>query len=185
MLALVALVSCFVPLSSAHADVAKIDTKQTGTVTADCTITMPEALAGKEYRITDNLVETYQTFAQGQTVQVQLPEGAIGLYLEWYNATTDYQVVQSDASGAVLSEDAAQPFMNAYYPLADGAASVAINVTGDASLSTLAVYGAGELPANVQRWQAAGRHLAPLWALTNLLGSLPLLMLLWFWRPAH
>lgn len=41
-----------------------------------------------------------------------------------------------------------------------------------------------ELPW-LQRWQAAGRHLAPLWALTNLLGSLPLLMLLWFWRPAH
>ena len=52
MLALVALVSCFVPLSSARADVAKIDTKQTGTVTADCTITMPEALAGKEIALT-------------------------------------------------------------------------------------------------------------------------------------
>jgi len=157
MLALVVFVSCFVPLSSARADVAKIDTKQTGTVTADCVITMPEALAGKEYRITDNLVETYQTFQQDQTVQVQLPEGAIGLYLEWYNATTNYKVVVSDASGAVLSEDAAQPFMNAYYPLAEGAASVAISVTGDASLSTLAVYGAGELPASVQRWKSVDK----------------------------
>lgn len=35
------------------------------------------------------------------------------------------------------------------------------------------------------RWQALGRPLAPLWAFTNLLGSLPLLMLLWIWRPAR
>ena len=154
---LLLLASCFVPFSSARADVAKIDTEQTGTVTGECTITMPEGLSEKEYRITDNLVETYQTFEQGQTLKVDLPDGAQGLYLEWYNATTSYQVVQQDASGATLSEDVTQPFMNAYYPLADGVKSVSITMSGEASLSTLAVYGAGELPSSVQRWTTPGK----------------------------
>lgn len=146
------LLSGIVPLSSARAESAEIQTGQVGTVTGDCTITLPEELAGKEYRITDGLVESYQTFEAGQSVQVDLPEGAQGLYLEWYNQSSDYTVTQLDQSGATLSEDAAQPFINAYYPLKEGVKSVTLSFSRECSLSTLAVYGAGELPSDVQRW---------------------------------
>ena len=50
------LFSGFVPLSGARAESAEIQTQQVGTVTSACTVTMPEALVGKEYRITDGLV---------------------------------------------------------------------------------------------------------------------------------
>ena len=149
---LLLLLSGFVPLSAARAESAEIETQQTGTVTKDCTVTLPEALAGKEYRITDGLVESYQTFESGQTITVDLPDGAQGLYLEWYQPTGAYSVTQTDAGGASLSEDASRPFLNAYYPLKEGAKHLAITFSGEASLSTLAVYGAGELPNSIQRW---------------------------------
>lgn len=154
--ALILLLFSMVPLSAARADAAKIQTEQTGTVTLDCTITLPEPLAGKEQRITDGLVESYQAFEPSQTVQVGLPEGAQGLYLEWYDFTSLYTVSQFDANGAAISEEPAQPFINAYYPIAEGAESVVISMSGKTALSTLAVYGAGELPATVQRWEPAG-----------------------------
>ena len=150
---LLLLFSGFVPLSGARAESAEIQTQQVGTVTAECTITLPAELAGKEYRITDGLVESYQSFASGQSVQVDLAAGAQGLYLEWFTPTSQYTVTQFDQSGATLGEDAASPFLNAYFPLKEGAVKAAVNFTGAGSLSTLAVYGAGELPAEVQQWK--------------------------------
>lgn len=150
---LVLLFSGFVPLSGARAESAEIQTQQVGTVTSACTVTMPEALAGREYRITDGLVESYQSISAGTSVLVDLAEGAQGLYLEWYSPTSQYTVTQFDQSGATLGEDAASPFLNAYFPLKEGATKVALNFTGAGSLSTLAVYGAGELPADVQFWK--------------------------------
>ena len=149
---LLLLLSGVVPLSGARAESAEIQIQQVGTVTSDCTITLPQELAGKEYRITDGLVESYQTFESEQSIQVDLPDGAQGLYLEWYNPTSQYVVTQYDQGGATLSEDAGQPFINAYYPLKEGVSRVVITLSGEATLSTLAVYGAGDLPADVQRW---------------------------------
>ena len=148
------LLSGVVPFSGARAESAEIQTQQAGTVTMECTVTLPDELAGKEYRITDGLVESYQSFKSGQSVQVDLAEGAQGLYLEWFTPTSRYTVTQFDQSGASLGEDAASPFLNAYFPLKEGAVKAAINFTGAGSLSTLAVYGAGELPAGVQLWKA-------------------------------
>jgi hypothetical protein len=70
------LFSGFVPLSGARAESADIQTEQVGTITAECTFAMPEELAGKEYRITDSLVESYQAFKSGQTIEVDLAQGA-------------------------------------------------------------------------------------------------------------
>ncbi|MBA4347417.1 MAG: hypothetical protein C0413_00990 [Clostridiales bacterium] len=149
---LLLLVSGIVPFSSARAETAEIQTGQVGTVTADCTFTLPEALVGREYRITDGLVESYQSFSSGQTLEVDLPDGVQGIYLEWYAPTSKYSVKQLDASGATLSEDAASPYLNAYYALNEETKHVTIAFTGNGALSTFAAYGAGELPATIQRW---------------------------------
>ena len=119
-------------------------------MTADCTFALPEELAGKEYRITDGLVESYQQFISGQSIEVDLPDGVQGIYLEWYSPTSKYSVIQLDASGATLSEDAASLYLNAYYPLNEGTKHVSIVFTGKAALSTFAAYGAGELPDTIQ-----------------------------------
>ena len=150
---LLLMISGFVPLYAARAESAEIQTGQTGTITAECTATMPEELSGKEYRITDGLVESYQQFKPGQTLLVDLAAGASGLYLEWYTLTSQYTLTQLDSSGATLSEDAPQPYLNTFFSLKEGAAKVSINFTGKCALSTLAVYGA-EIPSSVQRWNA-------------------------------
>ncbi len=149
------LVFSLTPCSAARAEIARIQTTQAGTVTEECSITLPEELSEDEYRITDSLVESYQTFTKDQSIGVSLPDGAQGLYLQWYDFTSRYTVSQFDAGGAMLSEEPAQPFINAYYPLAAGAVRVVVAMSGKTSLSTLAVYGAGELPEDVQRWQPA------------------------------
>ena len=151
---LLLLLSGFVPVSGARAESAEIQTQQVGTVTAECTLTMPEKLAGKEYRITDGLVESFQTFSSGQTLEVDLPDGVQGIYLEWYSPTSRYSLKQLDAGGATLAEDAASPFLNAYYPLNEATKHVTLAFSGEASLSTFAAYGAGDLPEAVQRWSA-------------------------------
>ncbi len=149
------LAGCFIPAGIARAEEAEIQTEQIGTITAACTITLPEELSGKEYRLTDSLVESYQSFTKGQTIQVDLPDGAQGLYLQWYEVTSQYTIAQLDAGGATLLEEGAQPFINAYYPLDSQTASVVITLLGKASLSTIAVYGEGELPSDVQIWNQA------------------------------
>ena len=149
---LLLLISGFIPLSSARAESAEIQTAQVGTITAECTFALPEELAGKEYRFTDGLVESYQMFSSGQTLEVDLPDGVQGIYLEWYAPTSRYTLKQLDASGATLSEDAASPYLNAYYPLNEATKHVTLAFSGAASLSTFAAYGVGDLPATVQRW---------------------------------
>ncbi len=149
---LLLLFSGFVPLSGALAESAEIQTEQIGTITANCTFAMPEEFAGKEYRITDGLVESYQSFQSGQTVEVDLADGAQGVYLEWYTPASQYTLTQLDQSGATLSEDAASPYLNAYYPLKEGTKHVTLAFTGAGELSTFAVYGAGDLPTTIQRW---------------------------------
>ena len=104
------------PLSAAHAENAEIQTQQSGSMTAECTVLFPEELSGKEYRVTDGLVETYQSFKKNDAVTIDLPEGAQGLYLQWYDATTQYTVSQYDASGTALAEENAQPLYQRVLP---------------------------------------------------------------------
>lgn len=84
-----------VPLAAARAESAEIETSRLVRRLKDCTITLPEELAGKEYRITDGLVESYQTFESGQTITVDAPGWRTG-HLEWYQPTSAYSVTQTD-----------------------------------------------------------------------------------------
>ena len=45
----------WIPVS---AGASKLSVEQTGTMTAECAVTFPEKLSGKEYRVTDGLVES-------------------------------------------------------------------------------------------------------------------------------
>lgn len=124
-------------------------------LTADCTIALPEKLQDKLYRITDNVVESYQMFEAEESVTITPPSGqqAQGLYLEWYKVPKNYTVETYDAAGTLLSSYEAQPFLNSYFPLDAGAAQVKLVFNSDAELSGLRLYGEGTLPADVQLWQ--------------------------------
>ena len=124
-------------------------------LTADCTIALPEKLQEKLYRITDNVVESYQMFEAEESVNITPPSGqqAQGLYLEWYKVPKNYTVETYDAAGTLLSSHEAQPFLNSYFPLDAGAAQIKLVFNSDAELSGLRLYGEGTLPADVQLWQ--------------------------------
>ena len=57
------------------------------------------------------------------------------------------------AAGTLLSSAERQPYINCYFPLDAGTASIKIFCRRDASLSGLHVYGEGTLPETVQLWE--------------------------------
>jgi len=122
---------------------------------ADCSIALPEKLQEKLYRMTDNVVESYQMFEPDDSVTITPPAGkqAQGLYLEWYKVSKNYTVETYDTAGTLLSSYEAQPFLNSYFPLDADAAQVKLVFGSDAELSGLRLYGEGTLPADLQLWQ--------------------------------
>ena len=140
------------------ADASALYTAQRGTVTSQCTVSFPEKLSGKEYRVTDDLVESYQTFSKGDMIRIQFPSEAEGLYLEWYDETSAYSVAFLDGSGSLLPAEDTLNYINAYYPAPDGATGAVISITGKSvSLSSIKVYAKGMLPDTVQKWESLGK----------------------------
>jgi len=125
-------------------------------LTADCTIALPEKLQDKLYRMTDNVVESYQMFEAEESVTIMPPAGktAQGLYLEWYTLPKSYVVETYDAAGTLLSSYEGQPFLNSYIALDALSAQIKLVFGSDAELSDLRLYGEGALPADVQLWQS-------------------------------
>ena len=125
-------------------------------LTKDCTITLPENLQEKLYRITDGLVESFQRFDHDESVTITPPAGqsAQGLYLEWYTVPKSYAVETYDAAGTLLSSIEGQPFLNSYIPLDAASAQIKLVFgSDDAELAGIRLYGEGTLPADVQLWQ--------------------------------
>ncbi|MEA5049589.1 MAG: phosphodiester glycosidase family protein [Eubacteriales bacterium] len=124
-------------------------------ITADCTFLMPEALADKTYRITDDAIESYQEFTGKHTLEIALPndETAQGIYLEWYTLPDQYFLEEYNTAGELISSYENQPFVNTYYPIDDAVTALRLVFRSDAQLSTVRVYGEGALPQDVQLWQ--------------------------------
>ncbi|MDO4573419.1 MAG: hypothetical protein Q4C13_08620, partial [Clostridia bacterium] len=125
------------------------------TITTACALTLPESMAGKAYRLLDAYVESYVPLAAGESLLVELPEAAQGLYLEWYAPTEAYQIEELSAAGAALGTQAALPYINSYYPLQPDTRALRVTALEACSLSGLRVYAAeAELPPDLQLWQA-------------------------------
>ncbi len=150
---LVALLLC---LGVCPAALAQEEEQTAADLTKDCTITLPENLQEKLYRITDGLVESYQRFDHDESVTISPPAGqpAQGLYLEWYTVPKSYAVETYDAAGTLLSSIEGQPLLNSYIPLDTASAQIKLVFgSDDAELAGIRLYGEGTLPADVQLWQ--------------------------------
>ncbi len=152
------LLICLMPMTSfanAESGLGIAPAVQAGTITESSTLTLPEGLSEKAYRITDSLVETYLTMPAGEAFTVEFSEAAQGVYLEWYNLPESFTFEQLDASGNVISTDDMQPFFNCYYPVTENTKAVRVSFEAEVSLSGVWVYGASAaLPDTVQQWQA-------------------------------
>ncbi len=139
------------------------------------TLTLPEAAADFAARLTDGLVESRVSLADGETVSAQFGAPAQGLYIQWFSFTTDsvmrysrhqaeqpypvseraVKVTQLDAADAVLSESTVPlTYLNTYLPLSGACRTVTLTAVGSLSVSELTVYEA-DAPLNdaVQRWE--------------------------------
>lgn len=124
-------------------------------ITADCAVLMPETLADKAYRITDDSIESYQEFNGKHTLEITLPQDEIaqGVYFEWYTLPRQYTLEEYNGAGELISSYENQPFVNSYYSIDDAVTSLKLVFQSDAALSTVRVYGDGVLPQDVQLWQ--------------------------------
>jgi hypothetical protein len=124
-------------------------------ITADCAVLMPETLADKAYRITDDSIESYQEFNGKHTLEITLPQDEIaqGVYFEWYTLPRQYTLEEYNGAGELISSYENQPFVNSYYSIDDAVTRLKLVFQSDAALSTVRVYGDGVLPQNVHLWQ--------------------------------
>jgi hypothetical protein len=98
---------------------------------------MPEALADKAYRITDDSIESYQEFTGKHTLEITLPQDEIaqGVYFEWYTLPRQYALEEYNGAGELISSYENQPFVNSYYSIDDAVTSLKLVFQSDAALS--------------------------------------------------
>lgn len=107
-------------------------------------------------RTRDGKVETYSEFAPGEAFSLVWPEeaGVRAAYLKWYAPPDSAILVQTDAQGAELSREPADPSRyDACYPLLEGACGLTIVSDDGAAIAELSLYTAGALPEGVYDWQ--------------------------------
>ena len=126
-----------------------------GTITNDCSLILPEKKADKGYRLLDAYVESYLPLIKGESILINMPSAAQGLYLEWYEQSLGHTIEELDAEGGVTCTHEAQPYVNAYYELDESTRAIRILASENCALSSLRLYGPdAPLPDSVQRWQA-------------------------------
>lgn len=124
-------------------------------LTAQCTLTA--SFVSRLTRLTDGDKESAQRIAAGESVTIswteEVPVEAV--YLSFYYAPAAYTVIQRDAAGATLAEEAGTLLWNEVIEPVSGAQSVTI-VAGEEeiALGTLAAYGAGAV-ADYLPWRSA------------------------------
>jgi LmbE family N-acetylglucosaminyl deacetylase len=112
------------------------------------------------YRDAKSLVlkdrEQYQTFGKQASFSLTREETSDGarLCLAWQTPPEDVRVLQYDAEGALLSDDALPSYPDTVTPLRADAQSAVVQA-GDAGMRVLfcAVYGPGELPDPFHEWK--------------------------------
>lgn len=134
------LIVCLLP------GVAFADQSNTGStdIPVDVRITLPAGTAERAYRLTDNFVGSRVPLSGGAEVTIA-PERAAGvLVLSWYTVPQSYTVTQTDASGAVLSEETKTDGMLRGVVSLDAACKgISVAVSSDCALGDVAAYAAG------------------------------------------
>lgn len=126
--------------------------------------------------------EHYQIFEPNDSFSVTWEEAFDGarLCLRWQEQPNDVRVLQYDANGTLLSEDAVPVFYETITQLLPEARKAVVQ-SGDAGMQvgTCAVFGAGELPEPYYDWEPTPDHLDYLLLSTHMdddvlyLGSIP------------
>lgn len=129
----------------------------TVTETAALTFELPEESAQYEYRLSDGLVTTRISFKAEETFAFLPDEPVQAAVLSWYTAPESYVVSQLDETGASLGETSVSDgFLNQFIALDESCAKVVVTADAECALAGVTAYAAdGELPADVQRWEAS------------------------------
>ena len=134
------LIVCLLP------GVAFADQSNTGStdVPVGVRITLPAGTSERAYRLTDNFVGSRVPLSGGAEVVIS-PERAAGvLVLSWYIAPQSYSITQTDASGAVLSEETrTDGMLRGVVPLDAACKEILVSVSSDCALGDVAAYAAG------------------------------------------
>ena len=122
-------------------------------LTAQCTLTA--SFVSRLTRLTDGDKESAQRIGAGESVTIswteEVPVEAV--YLSFYYAPAAYTVIQRDAAGATLAEEAGALLWNEVIEPVSGAQSVTIAAgEEEIALGTLAAYGAGAV-ADYLPWE--------------------------------
>ena len=147
---------CLCALSLApFAPAARADGKAAD-ITRKCSIKVSEGDKGK---LTDGKVRSTWAYERADAyVGVKLPNDieAGWLRVEWFFDPTGYELIEYDASRTELRRrDQSDTFPNIYslYELLPQTKYIELKMTAmDQKIGTLAVYSAGDLPGDVQKW---------------------------------
>ena len=125
--------------------------------TAALAFELPEEDAQYEERLSDGLVTTRISFDAEEDFAFSLNAHPQAAVLSWYAAPESYAVAQIDETGTPLGEiTVTDGIVNKFLELDEDCAKVVVTVDTDCALAGVTVYTAeGEIPSDVQRWEAS------------------------------
>lgn len=103
-------------------------------------------------KITDR--DYLSTWNGKDALSIAAPEGVQGLYLQWAERPASYSV-EAEQNGRWISlyESEGEGFAHEYVPLEGAHTKLRLKPSKSCKLSEIYVFGAGEIPAFVQRWE--------------------------------
>lgn len=119
-------------------------------LTAQCTLHLPEDVAGFASRLSDDRYNSRISFTAKEELTVDVPSEARGLYIAWYTAPEASHIEALDSAGAVLFDQVASPdLLNGFYALPENCASVRIYGEQKFAISELWVYDSATPPESL------------------------------------
>ena len=109
--------------------------------------------------LTDGSYDTTINLVPNATVNVKADENIYGLYIIWSSEVTNYTITYNSQT-VKCGENG---FLHDYMDIKDGSRDITINVPEGMQISDIYAYSRGNLPDNVQRWEA------PLYGMTDIL----------------
>ena len=116
-------------------------------LTGRCVFVLPEKTTGNgAARLRDGSVMTRVRIPAKATLRAELPGGAAGVYLSWYEAPDGASITLFGAAGETLAFFAPSGLLNEWLPLPAGTAALEIAAERELVLSDVRVFSTGEAP---------------------------------------